>query len=143
LSDAQVAYAASDVLYLHDLMAKLDVMLAREGRAELAQRRIHGHLQLMVVQAQGDGIDAPAHRPPDRGQGRILRGVEIGDGTVEEDRIEPAQGQEVDEAALKASLKGRVADWWIPDRIVAVPAMPLAGTGKIDKTQLRARYGGA
>jgi ribonuclease D len=37
LSDAQVAYAASDVLHLHALKAKLDAMLAREGRAELAQ----------------------------------------------------------------------------------------------------------
>jgi ribonuclease D len=36
LSDAQVAYAASDVLYLHALRAKLDAMLAREGRTELA-----------------------------------------------------------------------------------------------------------
>jgi ribonuclease D len=36
LSDAQLAYAASDVLYLHTLKDKLDVMLAREGRAELA-----------------------------------------------------------------------------------------------------------
>jgi ribonuclease D len=36
LSDAQIAYAASDVLHLHALKAKLDVMLAREGRAEIA-----------------------------------------------------------------------------------------------------------
>ncbi len=36
LSDAQIAYAASDVLYLHELKAKLDIMLAREGRMELA-----------------------------------------------------------------------------------------------------------
>src|SRR5947208_14442956 len=36
LSDAQVAYAASDVLYLHALRAKLDAMLAREGRSDLA-----------------------------------------------------------------------------------------------------------
>lgn len=36
LSDAQLNYAASDVLYLHELKAKLDVMLAREGRTELA-----------------------------------------------------------------------------------------------------------
>jgi len=57
--------------------------------------------------------------------------------------IEPAQGQEIEDQALKASLKGRVADWWIPDRIVRVAAMPLAATGKINKTQLRATYGGA
>ncbi len=37
LSPEQIAYAASDVLYLHALKARLDVMLAREGRAELAQ----------------------------------------------------------------------------------------------------------
>jgi ribonuclease D len=36
LTDAQVAYAASDVLHLHALKAKLDAMLAREGREELA-----------------------------------------------------------------------------------------------------------
>jgi ribonuclease D len=36
LSDAQLAYAASDVLHLHALKEKLDVMLARESRAELA-----------------------------------------------------------------------------------------------------------
>jgi len=36
LSDAQVAYAASDVQHLHALREKLDVMLAREGRAGLA-----------------------------------------------------------------------------------------------------------
>jgi ribonuclease D len=37
LSDAQLEYAASDVLYLHDLKRHLDRMLKREGRMELAQ----------------------------------------------------------------------------------------------------------
>jgi ribonuclease D len=36
LTDAQISYAASDVLYLHALREKLDVMLAREGREQLA-----------------------------------------------------------------------------------------------------------
>lgn len=36
LTDAQVNYAATDVLHLHALKAKLDGMLAREGRADLA-----------------------------------------------------------------------------------------------------------
>ena len=34
---AQLAYAASDVLHLHALKEKLDVMLVREGRMELAE----------------------------------------------------------------------------------------------------------
>lgn len=36
LSEAQMAYAASDVLHLHQLRARLDPMLAREGRTEVA-----------------------------------------------------------------------------------------------------------
>jgi ribonuclease D len=36
-SEAQLAYAASDVLYLHELKSRLDVMLSREGRTEIAQ----------------------------------------------------------------------------------------------------------
>lgn len=36
LSDAQLSYAAADVLYLHALREKLDAMLAREGREKLA-----------------------------------------------------------------------------------------------------------
>ena len=37
LSEAQVAYAAADVIHLHALKQRLDVMLAREGREQLAQ----------------------------------------------------------------------------------------------------------
>ena len=37
LSQAQVDYAASDVLYLHQLRDKLNEMLEREGRMEIAQ----------------------------------------------------------------------------------------------------------
>lgn len=36
LTDAQLAYAAADVLHLHALKDKLEVLLAREGRQELA-----------------------------------------------------------------------------------------------------------
>jgi ribonuclease D len=36
LTEAQLNYAASDVLHLHALKDKLDAMLAREGRTELA-----------------------------------------------------------------------------------------------------------
>jgi ribonuclease D len=37
LTEEQLRYAASDVLHLHALRARLDVMLAREGRGELAR----------------------------------------------------------------------------------------------------------
>lgn len=38
LTDGQIAYAASDVLYLHRLREVLDSRLEREGRSDLAQR---------------------------------------------------------------------------------------------------------
>jgi ribonuclease D len=37
LSEEQLRYAASDVLYLHRLREALDTMLEREGRTELAR----------------------------------------------------------------------------------------------------------
>jgi ribonuclease D len=37
LNEAQLAYTASDVLHLHALRERLDAMLAREGRTELAK----------------------------------------------------------------------------------------------------------
>lgn len=37
LTQAQLAYAASDVLYLHQVKERLDTMLARENRTHLAQ----------------------------------------------------------------------------------------------------------
>jgi fatty-acyl-CoA synthase len=54
--------------------------------------------------------------------------------------VEPRQGQPVDAQSLLGFLRGKVADWWLPDQVVRVEAMPLAATGKIDKNQLRADY---
>jgi fatty-acyl-CoA synthase len=54
--------------------------------------------------------------------------------------VELRQGEAGDARALADALRGRVADWWLPDEIVALPRMPLAATGKIDKVRLRADY---
>jgi fatty-acyl-CoA synthase len=54
--------------------------------------------------------------------------------------VEAAKGQSVTETALLAALKGRIADWWMPDQVLQIDTMPLAATGKIDKNRLRADY---
>jgi len=54
--------------------------------------------------------------------------------------VEPRRGHDVDAEELLGGLRGKVAEWWLPDEIVQVQSMPLAATGKIDKNQLRADY---
>ena len=62
LTEDQKAYAASDVLYLHQLREKLEMMLNREGRAMVAQAcfdflPVRAHLDL----AGWDDVDIFAH----------------------------------------------------------------------------------
>ena len=38
-------------------------------------------------------------------------------------------------------LKDKVAKWWLPDDVVYVDAIPHTATGKIQKTELRKRFG--
>jgi len=52
--------------------------------------------------------------------------------------VEPRRQYAIDGETLLAALRGKVPDWWLPDRIVFVEKMPLAATGKIDKQRLRA-----
>src|SRR5271154_2515005 len=63
LSDAQISYAAADVLYLHALKERLDVMLAREGREKLAAacfRFLPERVRLDLAGFAGEGIFAPS-----------------------------------------------------------------------------------
>jgi ribonuclease D len=62
LSKDQVDYAASDVLHLHALRAKLDEMLVREGREELAKACFDFLPHRAQLDARGwEDIDIFAH----------------------------------------------------------------------------------
>ena len=54
--------------------------------------------------------------------------------------VEPRQGERIEVPALVAALKGKIADWWLPDEVAVIQAMPLAASGKIDKNRLREDY---
>jgi len=61
LSEAQVAYAAADVIHLHALKQRLDLMLAREGREQLAEtcfRFLPDRVRLDLAGFAGDDIFA-------------------------------------------------------------------------------------
>ena len=45
-----------------------------------------------------------------------------------------------DKSELLAFMRGKVADWWLPDDVVFVDEIPHTATGKILKTALRERF---
>ena len=51
-------------------------------------------------------------------------------------------GQTVEKADILAFLTERVAKWWVPDDVVFLDALPVGGTGKVQKNELRKAYGG-
>ena len=62
LSDEQLRYAASDVLYLHRLKALLDDMLEREGRRGLAEACFEFLPSRAALDLAGwDAVDIFAH----------------------------------------------------------------------------------
>ena len=52
--------------------------------------------------------------------------------------VVPVPGGLVDERDLRDHLAGRVASWWIPERILVVDEIPKTATGKFSKVSLRA-----
>ena len=52
------------------------------------------------------------------------------------------EGSGLDREALRAHLSGRVAKWWIPERIEFLDEVPKTSVGKFDKKLLRARLAG-
>ena len=51
-------------------------------------------------------------------------------------------GQSVEKQDILNFLAGRVAKWWLPDEVVFLEALPVGGTGKVQKEALRKQYGG-
>ncbi len=54
--------------------------------------------------------------------------------------IKPAPGASPTEQEILAFLDGKIAKWWMPDKVFFVEEMPLTATGKIKKITLRERY---
>jgi fatty-acyl-CoA synthase len=53
-------------------------------------------------------------------------------------RLHP--GESVGKPAMLDHLAGHVAKWWLPDDVLVVDDLPHTATGKLLKTELRARY---
>ena len=53
----------------------------------------------------------------------------------------PKAGANPSKEDLLGFFKGKVEDWSIPDDVVMVEELPIGGTGKVQKTELRKTYG--
>ena len=51
-------------------------------------------------------------------------------------------GQSLEKEEMLAFLAERVAKWWVPDDVIFLDALPVGGTGKVQKGDLRKQYGG-
>ena len=49
-------------------------------------------------------------------------------------------GEKLEQDELRAFLKGKVADWWLPDAVAFIPEIPRTSTGKFLKAKLRDQY---
>jgi fatty-acyl-CoA synthase len=51
--------------------------------------------------------------------------------------VEPLPGRQPEPHGLLGFLEGKIAKWWMPDRVKVIERVPLGSTGKIDKKLLR------
>ena len=51
-------------------------------------------------------------------------------------------GQAVEKQEILDYLSTQVAKWWVPDDVVFLESLPVGGTGKVQKNDLRKEYGG-
>ena len=52
----------------------------------------------------------------------------------------PGSGGELTEEMVLDTLRGRFADWQLPDRVILVDELPKTSVGKLNKKLMRAEY---
>jgi acyl-CoA synthetase (AMP-forming)/AMP-acid ligase II len=51
-------------------------------------------------------------------------------------------GHRLEAREILGFLADRVAKWWVPEEVIFLDSLPVGGTGKVQKTILREKYGG-
>ncbi len=51
-------------------------------------------------------------------------------------------GANLEKAEILQFLEDKMAKWWVPDDVIFLEALPVGGTGKVQKAELRKQYGG-
>jgi acyl-CoA synthetase (AMP-forming)/AMP-acid ligase II len=90
-------------------------------------------LESVIVEAPGVANAAVIGRPDEEWGERPVAAVTAAGEDLTVDAVET----HLEEAASE----GKINDWWIPEEISVVEEMPLTSTGKIQKDELRERFG--
>jgi acyl-CoA synthetase (AMP-forming)/AMP-acid ligase II len=56
--------------------------------------------------------------------------------------VQTKPGRMPDRQSILDFLSGKIAKWWMPDDVIIVDSLPHTATGKLLKTELRAKYHG-
>jgi fatty-acyl-CoA synthase len=56
--------------------------------------------------------------------------------------VQPKPGAKPTKESILEFLSTRIAKWWMPEDVIFVESLPHTATGKLLKTELRAKYGG-
>jgi acyl-CoA synthetase (AMP-forming)/AMP-acid ligase II len=56
--------------------------------------------------------------------------------------VQPRPGANLTKESILEFLSTRIAKFWMPDDVIFVESLPHTATGKLLKTELRAKYGG-
>ena len=51
-------------------------------------------------------------------------------------------GASLEKQEILEFLASKVAKWWVPDDVIFLDSLPVGGTGKVQKAELRKQYGG-
>ena len=51
-------------------------------------------------------------------------------------------GASLEKEEILEFLASKVAKWWVPDDVIFLDSLPVGGTGKVQKAELRKQYGG-
>jgi fatty-acyl-CoA synthase len=130
-----------------------DSILDREGffdTGDVATMDPHGYMQITdrskdVIKSGGEWISSIDLENLAVGHPKVAEAAVIGIRHPKWDErpllvLVMKKGESIGKDDMLAYMRGKIANWWMPDDVVFVDEIPHTATGKIQKTTLRDRF---
>ncbi len=132
---------------------KGDSIIDREGffdTGDVATMDPHGYMQITdrskdVIKSGGEWISSIDLENLAVGHPKVAEAAVIGIRHPKWDErpllvVVMKKGESIGKDDMLAYMRGKIANWWMPDDVVFVDEIPHTATGKIQKTTLRDRF---